>query len=436
MTPASLSLGIDVGTSGVRAMVIDARGEVVSSSRAQLPSPDDGRQDAELWWLALQDCLGALSSDARAWLDTLAISGTSGTLLLADSELQAVAPACMYNSAGFSAEAELIARKAPSAAVGNGSNSALARLLHLQRQSASKGARGCYAQAHWLASKLACARLACDANNMLKLGYDPTVNAWPDYYAELGVAELLPEVVAPSAVIGRVHPEVARCLGLNPGCRICAGTTDSVAAFVATGASEVGAAVSSIGTTIALKIIGERPVNSSSHGVYSHWLRGQWLASGASNAGAGVLRHYFNDQQLRELSARINPELDCDLGYYPLLRAGERFPINDPELAPNLEPRPQSDVEFLHAIFSALARVEAQGYTTLQRLGAPKPKYIYSCGGASANPTYTRIRARRLNIELRAPQHSEAAYGSALLALRTIPASSQNISRARSAKQK
>ena len=417
MPPANLYLGIDVGTSGVRAMVVDARGELAASSRAELSSPAAGKQDSGLWWQALQDCLSTLSADARARVKALAISGTSGTLLLADSELQAVGPACMYNSAGFDAEAELIAGIAPSAAADNGSNSALARLLHLQRQDAGQRAHGCYAQAHWLASKLARTSLACDANNMLKLGYDPAASAWPNYYAELGVAELLPAVVAPGATIGRVHPEIARTLGMNPGCRICAGTTDSVAAFIATGASEVGAAVSSIGTTIALKIIGEQPVNSSPHGVYSHWLRGQWLASGASNAGAGVLRHYFSDRQLRELSARIDPELDCDLGYYPLLRAGERFPVNDPQLAPNLEPRPQSDVEFLHGIFSGLARIEAQGYATLQRLGAPQPKYIYSCGGASNNPTFTRIRARTLNIELRSPQNSEAAYGSALLAL-------------------
>ena len=418
MTPADLYLGIDIGTSGIRATAINAHGKIVASGKQELPGPIDGKQDAGLWWRALQDCLSSLSADARTRLNTLAISGTSGTLLLADAKLQVTGPACMYNSAGFGAEAEFIKSKVPSAAADNGSNSALARLLHLQRQDSSKRKLNCYAQAHWLASKLARTHLACDANNMLKLGYDPAASAWPDYYAELGIAELLPAIVAPGVVIGQIHPEVARELGCNPNCRICAGSTDSVAAFIATGASEVGAAVSSIGTTIALKIISEQPVNSSPHGVYSHWLHDQWLASGASNAGAGVLRHYFNDQQLRELSERIDPELDCDLGYYPLLRAGERFPVNDPELLPKLQPRPQSDVEFLHAIFSALARVEAQGYATLQRLGAPKAKYIYSCGGASANPTYTRIRARALKIELRQAQNSEAAYGSALLALK------------------
>ena len=409
-------LGIDIGTSGVRALVIDAHGEISANSKAELPDPVDGKQDAELWWRALQECLSSLSADARARIDALAISGTSGTLLLADAELQPVSPACMYNSSGFSAEAEFIKRIAPSAA-DNGSNSALARLLYLQGKDADKRARSCYAQAHWLASQLAGQCLACDANNMLKLGYDPAISAWPSYYPELGISELLPTIVAPGAIIGQVHPKIARGLGLNSDCRICAGTTDSVAAFIATGASEIGAAVSSIGTTIALKIIAEQPVNSSPHGVYSHWLSDQWLASGASNAGAGVLRHYFSDQQLRELSALIDPELDYDLGYYPLLRAGERFPVNDPKLAPKLQPRPQSDVEFLHAIFTALAAIEAQGYATLQSLGAPKPKYIYSCGGASANPTYTRIRARTLQIELRQPQNSEAAYGSALLAL-------------------
>jgi sugar (pentulose or hexulose) kinase len=76
---------------------------------------------------------------------------------------------------------------------------------------------------------------------------------------------------------------------------------------------------------------------------------------GASNTGGAVLRAHFSDAQLRELSARIQlPPIGggggCgggDYGYYPLLRPGERFPVNDPNLAPCMEPRPGDDAEFL-----------------------------------------------------------------------------------------
>eukprot|EP00854_Cymbomonas_tetramitiformis_P028339 gene28339-35111_t len=50
------------------------------------------------------------------------------------------------------------------------------------------------------------------------------------------------------------------------------------------------------------------------------------------------------------LSEKIDPAVASDLDYYPLMRPGERFPINDPEIAPRLEPRPEDDAKFLHGI--------------------------------------------------------------------------------------
>jgi len=51
-----------------------------------------------------------------------------------------------------------------------------------------------------------------------------------------------------------------------------AGTTDSIAAFVASGAQQLGQAVSSLGSTLAIKALSSRPVQDSSRGIYSHRL--------------------------------------------------------------------------------------------------------------------------------------------------------------------
>jgi len=72
-----------------------------------------------------------------------------------------------------------------------------------------------------------------------------------------------------------------------------------------------------------------------------------WLVGGASNTGGAVLRKYFTDQQLAALTARIDLSRPTGLDYYPLVTAGERFPVNDPALAPRLEPRPADDAVFL-----------------------------------------------------------------------------------------
>lgn len=77
----------------------------------------------------------------------------------------------------------------------------------------------------------------------------------------------------------------------------------------------------------------------------SLWLR---AAGGASNSGGAVLRSFFTDGQLTALTSQIDVSAPPGLGYYPLPKAGERFPINDPQLQPRLTPRPDSDAEFLH----------------------------------------------------------------------------------------
>lgn len=72
---------------------------------------------------------------------------------------------------------------------------------------------------------------------------------------------------------------------------------------------------------------------------------------GASNTGGAVLKAHFTDDQLTELSQQIDPEKPSGLDYYPLLKAGERFPINDPYLEPLLTPRPGGVCKFYPFFF-------------------------------------------------------------------------------------
>jgi D-ribulokinase len=61
-----------------------------------------------------------------------------------------------------------------------------------------------------------------------------------------------------------------------------------------------------------------------------------------------VLRSFFTDEQLAALTSQIDLSAPPGLGYYPLPKVGERFPVNDPRLQPRLTPRPDSDAKFLH----------------------------------------------------------------------------------------
>jgi sugar (pentulose or hexulose) kinase len=85
-------------------------------------------------------------------------------------------------------------------------------------------------------------------------------------------------------------------------------------------------------------------------------------------------------------------------------------------MAPRVQPRPTEDARFLHALFEGVAGVEALAYRRLAELGAPPLRRLRSLGGGAANPVWTRLRERRLQVPFLPPLSDEAAFGAALLA--------------------
>lgn len=416
-----LYLGIDLGTSGCRALAINQAGAISAQAAQPLPAPvrDGARveQDPALWWQALAATLHELARRIPLRdIAALAIDGTSGTLLLCNTYGAPLAPALMYNDARSVCEADYIDEVAPPQSGAHGRSSALAKLMHLQPR-LGLGARYALPPASWLSFKLGARLGISDEHNCMKLGYDVIARRWPDWLDRLGIRrELLPQVVEPGTDIGAVHEHACAEFGFAPGTRIKAGTTDSTAAFIATGARLPGEAVTSLGSTLVMKVFSAQPIFAPQYGVYSHRLGKLWLAGGGSNSGGAVLQHYFSAQQMHAMTARLQPDHPTGLDYYPLLAPGERFPVNDPRLAPRLEPRPSDDALFFQAMLEGMARIEHQAYQRLAELGAPYPVAIRSVGGGAKNEAWTKIRARLLQVPLLNPAQDEAAYGTALLA--------------------
>jgi sugar (pentulose or hexulose) kinase len=406
-------LGIDFGTSGARACVIDATGKAVHQDRVAYRDPLS--QTPEDWQDALFQLLSGLPEQAKSSLATIAIDGTSGTVLLTDETGVPVGPALLYADNRAALEASDIATR-PGLHGMAAPASGLASLLWLLKRYGTKGACHACHQADWLTGQL-CGRFdVADYHNALKSGYDIGALAWPEWLTEFGIFPLLPSVVTPGETIGQILPQVARRYQLNPACLVRAGTTDSIAAFMAAGVNRPGEAVTSLGTTMVLKLLSRARVDMPQSGVYSHRYGDAWLAGGASNTGGGVLRKFFSDEQLASLSDAIDTKQPSGLDYYPLPGPGERFPVNDAGLQPRLEPRPENDVDFLHGLLESMARIEALGYRKLMELGADPLRLVKTAGGGAANKTWMRIRQQQLGVPVSVATHGDAAYGAARLA--------------------
>ncbi len=414
---SSLFLGLDFGTTGARACVIAPDDSIEALERIDFGEWHD-YEVAGIWRETLWDILACLPIGVRRQLGAMAVDGTSATVLACDAALTPVAAPLLYHDTRALAEAAVIARAAGADNPAATPSSGLAKMLWLQAN-LGPGRADCYLnQADWLTGLLSDRPGISDYHNALKMGFDVARRVWPEWVGHLVDMEALPlpSVSPPGSGIGTLARPRARDLGIPVDCLVRTGTTDSIAAFLASGVSQPGGAVTSLGSTLVLKLLSEHRVDATEFGVYSHWFGDLWLAGGASNAGGSVLRREFDDAELSALSARIDPRTASGLDYYPLPRPGERFPINDPTLVPRLEPRPDDRALYLKGVLEGLSEIEALGYRRLAELGATPLQSVTTAGGGSHNAVWTQMRQRRLGVPVSASPQQEAAYGSARLA--------------------
>ncbi|MBB2972993.1 FGGY-family carbohydrate kinase [Mesorhizobium sp. RMAD-H1] len=410
------AIGIDLGTSGVRAAALDRDGRQVAFAASAFATPHEIREPAA-WWRGVEICLKILAAKVPlAQVRGLAVDGTSGTMLALDSDKQPVGEALLYNDPCPDASVvAAIDAAAPAASPARGTSTALGRAILLSRR---RGVAHVVHQADWIAMRLGAGEPISDENNALKTGYDLSCESWPDWIERAGMARhLLPSVLRAGAKIGPVGP-LARELGLPPSCLHFAGTTDGCASFLATGASKVGDGVTALGSTLVLKLASDRAVDAPQYGIYSHRVGDFWLVGGASNSGGAVIRQLIGDERLAELTARLDPARPTKLDYYPLLKPGERFPVNDPHHPPRLTPRPADDAVFFQGILEGIAEIERLGFERLMALGAPALTSLRTVGGGARNPAWQEIRRNKLGVPFLEARSTEAAAGTAALVLR------------------
>jgi sugar (pentulose or hexulose) kinase len=415
-----LALGLDFGSSGLRLALIDADGQQLADEQTIYGAPFE---DPEGWRQGLIELVSRLPRPWRSRVGALALDGTSGTLLLCrpegallEGDLALALPYHLACPEQASAAAALVGTGSEAAGPAASASGSLARALRLLERAREAGLTGSLLlrhQADWLMGWLLGDWRWGEEGNNLRLGWDPQRGRWWGHLAQQSWSEGLPRICASGSVPGLLGPTAAAALGLPRECRVVAGSTDANAGVLAADPEE-GDGVTVLGTTLVLKQFVEMPINAA--GVSCHRVAGQWLAGGASNAGAGILRRFFSDALVAELSRQIVPERSSGLALLPLTRPGERFPVDDPGLEPVLGPRPVSDALYLHALLEGLTAIEVQGWQRLRDLGAPPLRRVLTLGGGARNPQWRTMRQLALGVPVLNRPQCSAALGMARLA--------------------
>lgn len=428
---APVWIGIDLGTQSVRAVALDDAGQVLAAAAHPLVSHRSGdmhEQNPDEWWTAtvavLRDVTSALPADQD--VRALAVSATSGTVVLQDSEGTPITQGIMYDDsrgAPFADRVNEVGAEVWSRLGYRMQGSwALPALLQLRDQGVLGPDCRIVHQPDIITARLAGRRLPSDSSHALKTGLDLDSLSWPaEVMKALDVpASVLPTVVASGTVIGEVSATAADRTGLPAGCAIVAGMTDGCAAQLAAGALSPGAWNSVLGTTLVIKGMSAERHTDPTGAVYAHRapFGAGWFPGGASSTGAGAISHWLAGRDLDVVTVAAAASANVPVAY-PLVGRGERFPFVAPDAHAFFDDDdhpPLDDAETLAAIAHGVAYVERLSFDLLAFCGYDVSGAISFTGGGARNTWWNQLRCDVLQRPVSVPGEGEGAIGMAILA--------------------
>ncbi|MCC6508281.1 MAG: xylulokinase [Pirellulaceae bacterium] len=355
-------IGIDIGTSGTKSLLIDSQGNILaeasSSYEVQSPKPLWTEQHPDLWWQATVKTVRSVVKQGRikpASVKAIGLSGQMHGSVFLDKKGQVIRPALLWNDQRTSAQCDEITTRAGGRAelIRMVANPALTgftapKILWLRSQEPKNFAR----LAHVLLPKDEIRRRltgelatdASDASGMLLLNV--VERKWStELLSKLELdASLLAPVYESEQLTGSLLPEVAKHLGLTTDCQVVAGAGDCAAGAVGNGIVRKGLLTASLGTSGVMFIHSDQPQYDATGRLHTfcHAVHGKWHMMGVTLSAAGSLQ-WFMENVCKELAARrggdpyqmLNAEADKveagsdGLLFLPYL-AGERTPHADP----------------------------------------------------------------------------------------------------------
>lgn len=437
-------LGIDIGTTNVKAAIIDAESARVLSSAGRevpmlTPGPGMAEQHPDDWWDALVNTMWMVLADAGVPPDGIAAIGISGQMhgvVLVDGQNRPVRPAITWADARTGSQlAALLSRGGyePYAPGPPAAGFMALTLMWLARYQpkAIRGAETALCPKDYVRLLLTGQRATDPSDAAATWLFDVRRGRWsPELLGLCGLDErLMPSVYGSSEIAGQLTAEAAEALGLVPGIPVVTGAADLAAQAVGYGLIEPGTALVTVGTGGQVFHALRSPVeNSMTFYTFNHAVPGRWYAQAAILAAGLSMRWLRNTLGLEDredayeyldgLAAEVPPGAG-GLLFLPYL-AGNRTPHMDPHAGGAFVGLG------LHHTPGHLARAVMEGVAFALRdcidvisAGDPDhvPDRVILSGGAGTSALWRSILADVFNTELLQTTGSvQAPLGAALLA--------------------
>ena len=441
-------LGVDIGTSGSRAVVVDGSGRIIASATKNhvpfaSPGPAWAEQDPDDWWQAAQQAVREVISkiDGRAGtIESIGLSGQMHGAVLLDDAGAVLRPAIIWCDQRTAEECQWLDREVgPSRLLELTSNPALTnftltKLLWVRTHEPETWAR----VRHVLLPKdYVRFRLSgeyaidvADASGTLMLDVERRRWSLEMLEAVEIPLDLLPTVFESPAISARVSREGANATGLSAGTPIVAGAGDQAAGAVGMGITRPGAVSVTIGTSGVVFAATERPALDRKGRIHTfcHAIPDRWHVMGVTQA-AGLSLRWLRDQwftdagaddgaydRMTEAASRVPPGADGVL-WAPYLM-GERTPHCDPDVRAALVGLAASHTRghVARAVMEGVAFSLRDSFGVFSELDVPV-RSIRVGGGGARSALWRQIQASTYGRPVETVAAEEgAAYGAAILA--------------------
>ena len=432
----SLTIGIDIGTTGTKAVLLDVSGGIVAQASRETtlfsPSPGFAEADTAQWLTNIVDSIRDIRSTASLRpgdVDAIAVSGMVPAVVPVDARGNALRRAILQNDARAHREIAELADKLADIDLVSLTGSALSQqsvaptliwLAAHEPEIYSQTAHfvGSY---DWVLTALG-ADLHVEHNWALESGLF-TIDgalATPVLHAANLDSNLLPPVRRPGSQVGALSPEAAERTGLKAGTALIVGGADHVLSAYAAGVDRPGDGLVKLGGAGDILVASDVQVTDDRLYLDAHPVPDRWLPNGCMATSGSLIRWFqaiIGGEELATLDTEAEQREPADILCLPYF-LGEKTPLHDPNLRGVFAGMHlgHTRADLYRAVLEAIAYGFRHHIDVFASISIPLTKAMITNGG-SKSTLWKQIHADVLGIELHpVTGHPGASLGAAIIA--------------------